>query len=312
MSHRVCLLVYQDLCTFEFATAAEVLGDRSAQFGDGWYKLDVASLEGAPVHGAAGASIQAGGLELVESADTIIVPGWRLGPVPAAYAEALAAAARRGARIASICTGAFVLAAAGLLDGRRATTHWRHAADLRAAHPKIEVDADVLYVDDGAVITSAGSAAGLDMLLHLIRKDYGAATCNAVARAMVVAPHRDGGQAQFVERAVPLRPDSAFTRVVEQMRREPNRDYEVRDLAGMAAMSPRTFFRRFRQATGRTPYEWLLRERLEVAKTLLELPDRSIDEVAAQAGFNSADALRYHFRRVLATTPAQFVAAFRA
>lgn len=312
MGHRVCLLVYQGLCTFEFAMAAEVLGDRSAQFGDRWYRLDVASLEGSPVHGAAGMSIEAGGRDLLETADTIIVPGWRLGPVPAAHAEALTAAARRGARIASICTGAFVLAAAGLLDGRRATTHWRHAADLRAAHPKIEVDPDVLYVDDGDVITSAGSAAGLDMLLHMIRKDYGAATCNAVARTMVVAPHRDGGQAQFVERAVPLRPDSAFARVVEQMRREPNRDYEVRDLAGMAAMSPRTFFRRFRQATGRTPYEWLLRERLEVAKALLELSDRSIDEIATQAGFNSADALRYHFRRVLATTPAQFVAAFRA
>lgn len=312
MSRRVCLLVYEGLCTFEFAMAAEVLGDRTAQFGDRWYRLDVASLEGSPVHGAGGASIQAGGIEILEAADTVIVPGWRLGPVPPAYSEALAAAGRRGARIASICTGAFVLAAAGLLDGRRATTHWRHAADLSAAHPKIEVDPDVLYVDDGDVITSAGSAAGLDMLLHMIRSDYGAATCNAVARAMVVAPHRDGGQAQFVERAVPLRPDSPFARVVEQMRREPNRDYQVRDLAGMAAMSPRTFFRRFRQATGRSPWEWLLRERLEVARTLLERPDVSIDEIAVQAGFNSADALRYHFRRVLGTTPAQFAAAFRA
>lgn len=310
--HKVCVLAYDQLCTFEFAAAVELLRDRSADFGDHWYELTICALERSPVCGGGGILVDArGDAEALSLADTVIIPGWRMGSVPSFITHPLTAAHARGARIASICTGAFVLAAAGLLNGRRATTHWKYASQLAAEYPAIEVDPSVLYIDDGDVVTSAGSAAGIDMLLHLIRQDYGARTCNAVARMMVVPPHREGGQAQFFERPVPRSVGTAFAQVLDHLRRNPSDDHRIQQLAEMAAMSPRTFFRRFRAATGQTPYDWLLQERINVAKELLESTALSIDRVAYDAGFGAADTLRHHFRRLVGTTPNDFRYAFR-
>ena len=311
--HRVCLLAYDGLCTFEFAAAAEMFRDRTEAFGDKWYTLTVCALEPAPLRSDTGLQLTAAaGEAALLAADTVIVPGWRMGPVPANISSTVARAHRRGARIASICTGAFVLAAAGVLDGLRATTHWKHAARLAAEYPAVQVDPSVLYIDEGSVVTSAGSAAGIDMLLHLIRNDYGPRTCNAVARTMVVPPHRDGGQAQYVESAVPRRHGGAFNKVFDHIRRHPTRDHRIASLARMAAMTPRTFFRRFRAATGQTPYDWLLHERIRIAKDLLENSRLSIDRIASDAGFGAADTLRHHFRRVVGTTPRDFRTLFRS
>jgi AraC family transcriptional activator FtrA len=309
--HRVCLLAYDGLCTFEFAAAAEILRDRSETFGEKWYTLTICALEPAPLRTDARLVLTAGaGLNVLLNADTVIVPGWRMGPVPEVISTAVARAHRRGARIASICTGAFVLAAAGVLDGKRATTHWKHAEHLAAEYPAVKVDPSVLYVDEGSVVTSAGSAAGIDMLLHLIRKDYGVRTCNAVARNMVVPPHRDGGQAQYVESAVPPQ-RSELGKVFDYIRRYPSRNHRIESLAAMVAMTPRTFYRRFRAATGRTPYDWLLHERIRIAKDLLENSRLSIDRIASDVGFGAADTLRHHFRRVVGATPRDFRRLFR-
>lgn len=310
--HKVCVLAYQGLCLFEFAAAIDVLGDRSAAFGTKWYELTVCGLEPAPLRSDGGIVVEACGAvaELLD-ATTVIVPGWRMGEVPQVISDALAQAHQRGARIASICTGAFVLAAAGLLDGRRATTHWKYAAQLAAEYPAVRVDPDVLYIDEGDIVTSAGSAAGIDMLLHLIRRDYGARTCNAVARMLVVPPHRDGGQAQYIERAVPPAHGAAFTQVIDHIRRNPAADYPIEQMAAMAAMSPRTFFRRFKAATGQAPYDWLLHERIRVAKDFLENTDLPVERIAYEAGFGAIDTLRHHFRRIVGTTPSDFRRIFR-
>ena len=309
--HKVALLAYEGLCSFEFATALELFRDRLETRDGPWYDLRIGSLDPSPVHGNGGMAVVAdAGLEVFEDADTIVVPGWRLTEVPAELAAALRTAHARGARLLTICTGAFALAGAGLLDGRRATTHWRYVERLAREYPAVSVEPDVLYVDEGDILTSAGSAAGLDMLLHVIRKDWGAATCNAVARTMLVPPHRDGGQAQFIERPVPPRPDERLARVLDRLRSDPAREHRIEDLASLAAMSPRTLFRQFRAATGGTPYDWLLRERVAVAKRLLEETDLSIEQVADRAGFGAADTFRHHFRSIAGTAPTEYRRAF--
>lgn len=309
--HKIALLAYEGLCSFEFATAAELLRDRLETRDRPWYDLVICSLDPSPVRGSGGIAIQAeAGLEAFEDAETIVIPGWRLTEVPAELTAALRQAHARGARLLSICTGAFALAAAGVIDGRRATTHWRYAQRLAREYPNITVEPDVLYVDEGDVVTSAGSAAGLDMLLHVIRKDWGAATCNMVARTMLVPPHRDGGQAQFIERPVPPRPDARLAKVFDRLRSEPAREHRIEDLAALAAMSPRTLFRQFRAATGGTPYDWLLRERVAAAKRLLEETGLSIEQVADRAGFGAADTLRHHFRSIAGTAPTEYRRAF--
>jgi transcriptional regulator GlxA family with amidase domain len=254
------------------------------------------------------------GLDAVAAADTVIVPGIGDGgwPVDAAALDALRAAAARGARVASICTGAFVLAAAGLLDGRRATTHWAHADRLAAAFPAVTVDPGVLYVDEGGVLTSAGMAAGIDLCLHMVRADHGPAVANAVARRMVVAGHRDGGQAQFVERPLPeaggagLEPTRAW---MEERLAEP---LTVAAMARHAGYSARSFARRFRAETGTTPLQWLIGRRIARAQQLLEGTPLPVEQVAAEAGFGSAAALRQHFARAVATSPTAYRRTFRA
>jgi AraC family transcriptional activator FtrA len=306
----VAVLAYDGLCTFEFGVAVEVFGLARPEMGPDWYRFAVSALEPGPLRAAGGVRILAdGGLEVLAEAGTIVVPGWRgvREPVPAALAEALRAAHDRGARLVSICSGTFVLGAAGLLEGRRATTHWRYVEALRAAYPGVRVEPDVLYVDEGQVLTSAGSAAGIDVCLHLVRRDFGPEAANRLARRLVVPPHREGGQAQFVERPVPpAREGARLGPLLDRMRARLAEAQPVATLAREAGMSPRTFLRRFRAATGTTPGEWLLAERLARARELLEAGEHTVDDLAAACGFGAAAGLRHHFRERLGTSPAAY------
>lgn len=252
-------------------------------------------------------------LARMRDADIIVIPGWRdlEAPVPDPLVTALRAAHDRGATLLSICSGAFVLAATGLLDGQRATTHWRYAALLQKLHPRIDVDPAVLYIDNGRVMTSAGSAAGLDLCLHVVRRDYGPEIANHVARRLVIAPHRDGGQAQFVERSVQKRERNTFSDVIERMQREPESERTVAQWAMLAAMSGRTFLRRLKAATGMTPGEYLAAIRIDRARELLESSNLSIDAIALECGFGGAATLRHHFRSRLGITPTAYRNRFR-
>lgn len=242
----------------------------------------------------------------------MIVPGWTSvdTPAPPKVVHALREAHACGARLVSICSGAFVLAATGLLDGQRATTHWRYADTLRRMYPRIEVDPDVLYIEAGRVFTSAGSAAGLDLCLHLVRLDFGPAVANQVARRLVIAPHRDGGQAQFVEQPIPRRQTDMLSKVIHYMHRHLADDQSVTELAAKAAMSQRTFIRHFKDATGTTPGAWLVAARLTRARDLLETTALPIRHVAVECGFGSEMTLRHHFRRQLHTSPSAYRARF--
>ena len=309
----VVALAYDGLCTFEFSVAVELFGLPRPEMGPDWYRFATAAIEPGPLRGLGGVQVTAdGGLDLVEQAGTVIVPGWRGpdAPVPQPLIDALQTARRNGARVMSICSGVFVLAAAGLLSGRRATTHWRYVDTLRALHPDIDVQPDVLYVDAGDILTSAGSAAGLDLGLHLVRRDYGPEAANTVARRLVVPPHRDGGQAQFIQRPVPIAHESArLGPALERMRADLAGEHTVKALASAAGMSPRTFLRRFEAATGTTPARWLLAERLTRVRDLLESSPAGIEQIAQSVGFGAA-ALRHHFRKSFATTPQAYRARF--
>jgi transcriptional regulator GlxA family with amidase domain len=231
--------------------------------------------------------------------------------LPEPLLAALRDGVERGARVLSVCTGAFILGAAGLLDGRRCTTHWRYAGELARAFPAARVDPSVLYVDDEPVITSAGTAAGIDACLYLVRKEQGSRVANAIARRMVVPPHRDGGQAQYVERPVAEPVADTLSDVIGWMERHLDEQVTVCELAGRAAMSARTFARRFVQETGTTPQRWLTGQRILLAQQLLEESDATVDVVAERSGFGNATALRHHFRLWRATTPHAYRRQFR-
>jgi AraC family transcriptional activator FtrA len=302
-------LAYDGLCAFEFAITAEVFGLPRPELGPGWYRFETCAASARKVRGQYGMSMQVdGGLERLAAAGTVMIPGWQ-GidvPVPAPVIDALRTAHSRGARLLSICSGAFVLAASGLLDGKRMTTHWRYAGELQRRYPAIRVDPDVLYVDEGQILTSAGSAAGLDLCLHLVRRDFGPAVANHVARRLVIPSHRDGGQAQFLERPVDNRERGSLSALLEQMRRRLGEPLRIAQLARLAAMSERTFMRRFRAATGMTPADWITRLRLDRARELLESTVLPIDSIAAQAGFGTAMTLRHHFRRKVGISPLEY------
>jgi transcriptional regulator GlxA family with amidase domain len=253
------------------------------------------------------------GLERLRHVDTVIVPPTKLlERIPAEVFEALRRAHARGARIVSFCTGAFVLAEAGLLDGRRATTHWEECADLARRYPQVSVDPGVLYVDEGDVLTSAGSAAGIDLCLHIVRRDYGAEVATQLARQLVISPQRDGGQAQFIDTPMPILDSSnLFAQTVAWLQEHLGEPVTVEDLAAKSAMSPRTFARRFLSSTGTTPYQWLLRERVLFAQRLLETTDLPIEAVATKSGFGTADAMRTYFRRTVHTSPHAYRRAFK-
>ena len=306
----VVALAYDGLCTFEFGVAVEIFGLARPEMGDDWYRFAVAGVDKGELRATGGIRLAVdGGLELLALAGTIIVPGWRGAdePVPDELCNALAAAHLRGARIMSICSGVFVLAAAGLLTNRQATTHWRYTDLLQQRYPDIQVTPDVLYIDNGNVLTSAGSAAGIDLCLHLVRRDYGSAAANTVARRLVVPPHRDGGQAQFIEQAVPVTYEShRLSPLFDHLHASLAEEHSVATLAKFVGMSPRTFLRRFAAATGTTPARWLLTARLARSRDLLENSALSIEKIAQQTGFGSAATLRHHFRTQLATTPATY------
>ncbi|MFI9007764.1 GlxA family transcriptional regulator [Actinosynnema sp. NPDC053489] len=254
------------------------------------------------------------GLDALVDADTVIVPGCAdaTAPVPDAVLDALREAAARGARLASICSGAFVLAATGLLDGLRATTHWAGAAALAARHPRVEVDPDVLYVDNGRLLTSAGAAAGLDLCLHLIRRDHGSAVAADAARLSVMPLEREGGQAQFIAHELPPTPrGSALEPLLRWLEDNSARDLGLAEIAAHAGMSTRTLNRRFREQTGTTPVRWLHRTRIRRAQHLLEATDHPVDRIAARVGFGSPTAFRDRFRRVVGTNPQAYRSAFR-
>ena len=252
------------------------------------------------------------GLGALASAATVIVPGMadEQARLPDATLDALRTAAARGARMASICTGAFALGQAGLLDGRRATTHWWHVDQLQEQFPLAQVEPDVLYVDEGDLLTSAGVAAGIDLCLHLVRRDRGAEAANAAARRVVVAPHRDGGQAQFIDRPVPSAQEGGLEPTRAWALERLHEPLTVEAMARHAGYAPRTFARRFRQETGTTPLQWLLAQRVIHARRLLETTSLPVEDVAAQAGFGTAVNLREHFRRHVATTPTAYRRAF--
>ncbi|GGV01284.1 AraC family transcriptional regulator [Streptomyces spectabilis] len=300
---------------FELGVVSEVFGlDRSDE-GLPVYDFALVSAEGPTLSTHAGFTISTPyGLDRLEEADLITVPAgdsYVTRDFPPALLDALRRATDRGTRVLSVCTGAFVLAAAGLLDGRRCAVHWRHADELTRRCPRAVVEPDVLYVDEDPVITSAGTAAGIDAALHLVRRENGAEVANAIARRMIVPPHRDGGQAQYIERPLPRARCDTVGGVLAWMERHLDRELTVDLLAARAHMSPRTFARRFKEETGTTPYRWLLRQRLLRAQELLEVTDQTVDAVAWRSGFANAAALRHQFVRVLGTTPNAYRRTFR-
>jgi len=305
----VAALVYDGLCTFEFGILVELFGLPRPELPVNWYRFSLCSLEAGPLDATGGVRIQARqGLAGLRQADTIAIPGWRDPDEvpPASLLRALRRAHDRGVRLLALCSGAFVLAAAGLLDGKRATTHWRYADKLRARYPRIQVEPDVLYVDEGRVLTSAGSAAGIDLCLHVVRGDYGAEIANQVARRLVVPPHRDGGQSQYVREPMPQRPPAGLASVLDWALGRLERPLGLEDLARQANMSVRTLARRFVRETGTTPHRWLTHQRLHAAQRQLETTDDSIDVVAEAVGFDTAMTLRHHFRRAYGTTPTAY------
>jgi transcriptional regulator GlxA family with amidase domain len=312
--HRVAIVCFDGLVAFDLTAPAQAFGLAAGPGGEPLYEVTVCSPAARPVETTSGFSLTpASGLEATGSADTVVVPGYAaiLAPPPEAVLEALRAAASRGARLMSVCTGAFALAHAGVLDGRRATTHWAWAGELAARFPAVEVDPDALFVDAGQALTSAGLSAGIDLSLHLIRRDCGVAVGERVARHMVAAPHRDGGQAQFFRPS----PGAPAGGSLEPTRRwAASRLEEPLDVAAMsrhAGVSPRTFARRFREETGTTPLQWLLGQRVLEARRLLEDSDLPVEEVAWRSGFGNAASLREHFRRATATTPTAYRGSFR-
>ena len=307
--HRIVVFVYDRLCTFEFGIVTEAFALPRPELNVPWYQFSVCSIDTRPLRAMGGITVRAtGGLGALRRADTIVIPGWRDAdePPPDALLSALRSAHRRGARLLSICSGVFVLAAAGVLDGKRATTHWRYAEQLAERYPRIRVEADVLYIDEGRVLTSAGSAAGIDLCLHVIRKDFGARIANQVARRLVVPPHRDGGQAQFIPSPVPSDSARGLAALTEWAQANLHRPLTVDVLAKQARMSSRSFARRFRAELGTTPHRWINHQRLLAAQHRLETTDDSIDRVAEAVGLQTAATLRLHFQERLATSPTAY------
>ncbi|MEV1332041.1 transcriptional regulator FtrA [Micromonospora costi] len=312
----VAVLAYPGMSVFETGIVTEVFGLPRPEFDVDWYDLRVCAERPGPVPVVGGAALHTPyGLDALATARTVIVPG-----VPDVTADpspelvtALRRAHRQGARIMSICSGAFALAGAGLLDGRRATTHWQYADLLARRYPRVQVDPDVLYLDEGDLLTSAGSAAGLDLCVHLVRRDHGAAIANAVARRLVIPPHRDGGQAQFIEAPVPADPDDdRIAGSISWALAHLGEPLTVARLAAQAHMSDRTYLRHFARATGTSPIRWLVDQRVRASLALLETTDVPVERIAAAVGFDSPVTYRHHFGRAMRTSPSAYRRAFRA
>ncbi|MFD0206270.1 GlxA family transcriptional regulator [Saccharothrix carnea] len=308
-------LVSWDL--YELTIPATVFGKPQPDLADPWYELRLCATGQRSGDAAPGFGLRTPyGLDDIVGADTVIVASVpeicvdAAAPVPRELVTALRRAHAAGARMVSLCSGAFALAEAGLLDGRRATAHWMHTAALAERYPKVEVDDSVLYVDDGDVLTSAGMTAGLDLCLHLVRRDLGPHVANQLARRMVVPAHRPGGQAQFIDLSVPATDERGLAPVLEWVRANLDRPLTIEDLARRAAVSPRTFYRRLQETTGTTPLQWLLNQRLGRAQTLLESTDLSVEKVAELSGLGTANNLRHHFLKQVGVSPSDYRRAF--
>ena len=310
--NTVALAVTDGMLHFELALAYEVFGSAPAGVPEPWY--DVAVCGPGTVRAGRFGLEPDHGLDRLPHADTVIVPGWADvdEDPPAELVDAVRAAHEAGARVASLCTGAFVLAAAGLLDGLRATTHWAHTDVLAARYPHLTVDPDVLYVDNGSVLTSAGKAAAMDLCLHLVRLDHGSSIANAVARRLVVPPQRDGGQAQFVTSPIPAPNHHPLAQLFPWVLERLDQPLTVEDLARQVRMSSRNLGRHFKVATGTTPLQWLLTQRIRRAQELLEITDDSIDTIAAATGMGTSTTLRRHFNRTVGVPPDTYRRTFRS
>jgi transcriptional regulator GlxA family with amidase domain len=320
MLRNVAVVVLNGFAPFELGVVCEVFGVDRTDDGLPAYDFAVVAAEPGPVHSSAGFTLlTAFGLDRLAEADLVVMSAVsdeflaraQIISFPPPLLDALRATVARGGRVLSVCSGAFALGAAGLLDGRQCTTHWRHAPELARRHPAATVNPAVLYVDEDPVITSAGTAAGIDACLHLVRKEQGTRVANGIARRMVVPPHRDGGQAQYVDRPLAEVSCDTLAEVISWMERHLDRPVTVRQLAARAAMSPRTFARRFVAETGTTPQRWLTGQRILLAQELLEETDETVDLIAERAGFGNATTLRHHFRIWRDTTPHAYRRAFR-
>lgn len=310
--HTIAVLALDGVLVFDLSTPIEVFGRTRLPGGQAAYRVRIC----APTD-----EIDAGtltlhipwGLDMLAEADTIILPGLAdpTAPIPSDVLVALRNAAARGARIASICVGAFILAATGLLDGLRATTHWAAASELAQRYPKVDVDADVLFVDNGQFLTSAGAAAGLDLCLHMIRRDHGATVAADAARIAVMPLERDGGQVQFIVHEPPIPDGATLEPVLRWMEENAHRELRLEDIAAQAMMSTRTLSRRFREQTGTTPLQWLNRSRLRQAQCLLETTDHSIEWIASHVGFGSSTTFRDQFKQLVGISPRAYRRAFR-
>ena len=315
--HRVAVLLFDRPAMFETSVAIEVWGNDRTEMGVPFSEVRLCSNEGPTLRVETGFDlVLEHDLTTLDWADTIVLPnGGRPSPLieyEPAVMEALRAAHARGARIISFCSGAFPLAATGLLDGRSATTHWLYMAQFTARNPAVEIEPDVLYTGGDGLYTAAGTASAIDLCLHLVREDWGAEVANTIARRMVVPPHRDGGQAQYVEQPVPHSTDveGDLRAVLEWVEGNLARHLTVDELARRAAMTPRTFARRFKAATGTTPLQWILHQRVVAAQSALETTTATIDDIAATCGFGSAAALRQHFTKLVGSTPSNYRSAF--
>ena len=330
---NVAVLVPDRVSVFELSVPGEVFGIDRSDLAEPWYRFRTIAVDDPPLVTSAGYMIDTPWrLDDLPWADTVIVPAWKPQPNGAAsdapwrarstdppdsevareVLDALRSASDRGARMVGICTGAFVLGAAGLLDGKRATTHWLHAETFGARFPEVTVDPDVLYVDEGQVLTSAGTAAGIDLCLHLVRLDHGAAVANAVGRRMVCPPHRDGGQAQYIDHPLPGPGNDPISELLRWVVDNLEQPLTIEQMADRCSMSQRTFARRFRDATGTTPHRWLIHQRVIRAQELLETTDLNVELIADRSGLGTAANLRKHLRRIANTTPASYRRVFNS
>lgn len=313
--HSVAVLIRDGLGTFEFGIAVEVFGLHRPEFDFPWYDFKVINTQNTDVNAIGGIQIKAAaGLNELSRADTIVIPSW-----PSDNDEdsmevvhAIQSAAKRGARFLSICSGVFLLASAGLLNGKTATSHWKHIPKLKASYPKIEIEEDTLYVDQGDIICSAGSAAGIDACLHLVRKDFGTKIANDVARRLVAHPHRDGGQAQFIPNPVEKIERNAISESIDWALARISKKITVKDMAANAHMSERTFLRRFRDAVGTTPMVWLQRSRVSKAQELLENTGFTLEQISEHSGYQSNETFRSAFKKVAGVSPGVYRARFRS
>ncbi len=305
----VCSLVYDRLCTFEYGITTELFALHRPEFKNPLYRFASVAIDKSPIRAAGGLTLLPdAGLSKLKQADLIIIPGWASPstPVPTKLVSALQKAHERGAKILTICSGVFVLAATGLLDHKTATTHWRYADQLQKQFPKINVQPNVLYVDEGQVLTSAGSAAGIDLCLHVIRQQYGQSIANKMARSLVLPAHREGGQAQYVPHDISGTPQIGFEQILGIFRADLMANWDVNNMAEAAKMSPRTLLRRFGEHTGQSPKNWLRRQRLAKAGDLLETTDLNIDQIAQNTGFATPENFRHQFKSQYKIPPSKY------